>query len=153
MTNALTAPQKEIQVIRKPMRLNKRQRLFFELWLGDPNGETYGNAYQSALLAGFKDNTARIITTQARNLKWVQEGLQLFSNLEPEHIFRGIQQIALSSAYDRDKLSAYALMAKIKGMTNEHNETTVNVKFLNSVPRPTRVVIDQDSATPSEANT
>lgn len=148
MTNALTAPPKTVS---KPMRLNKRQRLFFKLWLEDPMGETYGNAYQSALSAGFSDNTARIITTQSRNLKWVQDGLQLFSNLEPEHIFRGIQQIALNSAYDRDKLSAYALMAKIKGMTNEHNETTVNVKFLNSVPRPTRV-IDGETATPSEAN-
>lgn len=120
----------------KPKPLTKRQRTFMELWLGNPANPTYGNAYQSALKAGFSKSTANIITSNARGLKWVQDGKLLYSSLEPEHIYLGIQKIALTSQYDRDKLKALELMAKIRGMTIDRSESSVTVKFVNSVPRP-----------------
>lgn len=125
-----------------PKRLNKRQRKFMDLWLGDPTLDTYGNAYQSAIEAGFSDTSARTITGKTRNLQWIQDGIRLYASLEPEHIYLAMQKEALASKASRDRLKALELMAKIRGMFIDRNETKVAVTFTNAVPRPTKAVID-----------
>jgi aspartyl/asparaginyl beta-hydroxylase (cupin superfamily) len=56
--------------------------------------------------------------------------------LEPEHIYLGMQKLALEAKQDRDKLRALELMAKIRGMFVERSQSEVNVTFNNAVPRP-----------------
>ena len=131
----------------KPIkRLNKRQRLFMDLWLGDPSLDTYGNAYQAAVEAGFSESSARVITGKTRNLDWIQDGKMLYASLEPEHIYMAMQTEALHAKATRDKLKALELMAKIRGMFVDRAEHKVAVTFTNAVPRPTKPVItlDQD---------
>lgn len=126
------------QILHKP---TKRQKKFIEYWL-NPTSSTYGNAFQSAVQAGYSDKSARVITGNARNLQWVQEAKKLLvADLQPEHIYLGIQHLAETSRQERDRLRAYELMAKIKGMFIERSQSEVSVTFTNSVPRP---VIDAE---------
>lgn len=130
---AISKPEPiNLRLIKRP---NKRQRKFIELWL-DTESDTFGNAYQSAIKAGFSEKSARVITGNSRNLDWVQDAKQLYASLEPEHIYLAMQQIATNTRADRDKLRALELMAKIRGMFIERTQSDVNVKFTNSVPRP-----------------
>lgn len=50
--------------------LNPRQIEFLRLY-HDPKSETFSNAYQSALRAGFTDEYAKVLTT--RELEWLSE--------------------------------------------------------------------------------
>jgi hypothetical protein len=116
---------------------NKKQRRFIELWLDPSNHDTFGNAYESAKQAGFSDSYARIITGNALNVEWVQQAKELLVGaLSPEHIYQGLQHIALNSKQDRDRLRALELMAKVRGMFIERTQSQVNVTFTNNVPRP-----------------
>ena len=129
----LTTDQPTQMAIYKP---TKRQRKFIEHYF-EPSSDSFGNAYQSALAAGYSEKSARIITGNARNLQWVKEAMKVYSTqLEPEHIYLGLQSISLNSRADRDKLRALELMAKIRGMFIERHQSEVHVKFTNSVPRP-----------------
>ena len=100
-------------IVYKP---TKRQRKFIECYF-EPSSDTFGNAYQSALAAGYSEKSARVITGNARNLQWVKDAMTVYSTqLTPEHIYLGLQNISLNSRADRDKLRALELMAKIQGM-------------------------------------
>src|SRR4051812_17404054 len=107
----------DLRVINKP---SKRQTKFIDLWL-NPESDTFGNAYQSALASGFSDSTARRMTANVRNVAWINDVKQLMANYEPEHIYRAMQHIATSGKADRDKLRALELMAKIKGLFIERS--------------------------------
>ena len=51
-------------------QLDPRQKMCWDLYI-DPNSPTFGNAYRSALQAGYEENTAAVITT----LNWFKEKL------------------------------------------------------------------------------
>lgn len=113
-----------------------------DLWLGDPTLDTYGNAYQSAIQAGFSEASARTITGKVRNLQWIQDGIQLYASLEPEHIYLAMQTEALTAKASRDRIKALELMGKFRGMFVDKTESKIQVQFTNAVPRPTRPIID-----------
>lgn len=116
---------------------NKKQRLFIELWLNPSNQDTFGNAYQSAIEAGFSESYARVITGNALNVEWVQQAKELLLGaLSPDHIYQGLQHVAMTAKQDRDRLRALELMAKIQGMFIDRSLQQINVSFTNSVPRP-----------------
>ena len=142
MTDALTTAPTQQPI----KRLNKRQRKFMDLWLGDPSLETYGNAYQSAIQAGFSDLSARTITGKVRNLQWVQDGLKLYASLEPEHIYMAMQTEALQAKASRDRIKALEIMGKYRGMEVSKIDHKIQVQFTNAVPRPTKpvITIEQD---------
>lgn len=122
----------------KPIKVpnKKRQRNFIEAYF-NPESPTYGNAYESATKAGFSKSTARVITTNAKGLHWIQEAKQLYSSTySPAHIIKGFEHITQTARADRDKIQALDRLAKIHGMYIERVEQNVNVKFTNSVPRP-----------------
>lgn len=78
-------------------RFNKKQRKFIEAWL-NPQSDTFGNAYKSAVSAGYSKNSARVITGEAKGLEWVQQAKELYAAaLSPEHVYRGVQDIALNT--------------------------------------------------------
>lgn len=109
-----------------------QQLLFMEAWL-TPTSPTFGNAYQSALKAGYKDNYARQISSNAVGNKWLKEFANK-TNFTDEHILQGIQEIysnpevynnARSPADTR--LKALEIYGKAKGMFKDNNRTTVNI--------------------------
>jgi len=124
--------QVDFRTIRKP---NKKQKGFMYSFL-TPKSKTFGNVYQSAIANGFSDNYARQMSAKSKGVEWIQELKALYTHLEPEHIYLGMQQIALEGQHERDKLRALELMAKIKGMFVDRSEVQHNVVFTNSVPRP-----------------
>lgn len=109
-----------------------QQLLFMEAWL-TPTSPTFGNAYQSAIKAGYSDIYARQITSGATDNKWLREFANKIDFTE-YHIQQGIQEIysnpevynnARSPADTR--LKALEVLGKSKGMFKDNNRTTVNI--------------------------
>lgn len=117
-----------------------RQNDFLKYWLS-PKEATFGNAYQSALKAGFSEQYAKVITSDAQNLEWVREGRKYVQNLNPEHIIKGLEEEALHAPQSRDRIKALELLGKIQGQFIERSVSHVDVTFTNDMPRP---VIDLD---------
>lgn len=131
----------------KKLRLTNRQYKFVSLWLDPTNKDTFANAYQSAITAGFSPSYARILTGNALNLEWVAEAKKQLAVFEPVHIYQAFQDIASSSKADRDRLKALELMGKARGMFVDRVESDVRVTFVNDVPRPrSETVIDIDAS-------
>jgi hypothetical protein len=130
----------------KKIKLTKRQYEFVKLWLDPTNKETYANAYKSALNAGFSPSYSKIITADSLKLPWIQEAKKQLAAYEPEHIYRGFQDIAQHGKQDRDRLKALELMGKARGMFVDRVQSDVNVRFVNDVPRPEteRIVVDSE---------
>lgn len=125
--------------ITKPTKIpsKKKRRLFIEFWLSDPGADTFGNAYLSAKEAGFSESYARVITGEALGLDWVKEAKDLYAAaMSPAHIYKGVQDIALNTRSDRDKLNAYTQLGKWNGMEVSRSVNEHKVTFTNSVPRP-----------------
>lgn len=105
-----------------------QQTKFMEHWL-DPESETFGNAYKSAMLAGYKPYYANQLASPAVNNKWIQAYTKRL-NLTDEHIKQGISKLAMkandSRSPDDTRLKAYEILAKITGMIDSKG-TTVNI--------------------------
>lgn len=125
--------------------ITPKQIKFVELWL-TPGSETFGNAYQSAKLAGFSEEYAKQITTDAQGLEWVQAAKKRLITLEPSHTIKALEHMALHSSQDRDKIKALELVGKIQGLFVDRSIQHIDVQFTNEVPRP---VIEVDSPSDS----
>lgn len=128
----INTAKNDLRAIQKP---TKKQTVFIEQWL-NPKSKTFANTYQSAIVAGYSDSTARVMTANSRNTPWIQQIKQLLTHMQPQHIYAAMQQIALEGKSDRDKLRALELMGKHQGMFIDRSQSEVNVTFTNSVPRP-----------------
>ena len=108
-------------------KANAKHNLFMDRWLS-PSSETYGNAYKSALNAGFSRTYSLNIVNQAP--KWISEYLEKL-DLTPEHIKQGLQSLAQaapnSKSPDDTRLKAYEILAKVSGMIDNKQSTTVNI--------------------------
>lgn len=111
-----------------------KQMRFVELWL-NPDSDSFGNAYQSALAAGFSTSVAKNITTNAWNLLWVKEARGRLTKFTPEHIVRKLEQ-KTNSKRDSDSIRALEVLARIQGMFVDRTISQVDVTFTNAVPRP-----------------
>ena len=133
----------EEKLAKQQVKLTKRQYTFVENYL-TPTSPTFANAYQSAVAAGYSKSYAGIVTSDALALEWIEEAKRQLGSYEPEHIYRAFQNIAKTSAQDRDKLKALELMGKARGMFIDRVQSEVKVQFVNDVPRPEseREVID-----------
>lgn len=101
----------------------------------------FGNAYKSGLEAGYGPSYSIKLATPNNGLVWVREAYAKFTNLQPEHIVKGIEDIAMSpDEYTRDRLKAFDSLAKIKGMYIDRVQSEVSVTFTNSVPRPEVII-------------
>lgn len=118
--------------------------LYFSPRLNNKPNEYFGNAYKSALKAGYSDQTARNIISQSQNKLWIQEAYQRMVSFKPEHTIKQLEDIALNSEYDRDRLKALEMLGKIQGIFIDRIQNDIQVTFTNSVPRPQRDTIDAD---------
>ena len=82
----------------------------------NPSSETYANAYQSALAAGYSENYSKQIVSVGS--RWVKIGNYVdATNLTPEHIIKSAERIALKpDTKDSDKLKSLEFLAKTHGM-------------------------------------
>ena len=115
--------------------ITPKQIKFTELWL-TPGSETFGNAYQSAVQAGFSVSTAIKISSNALGLEWVQAAKKRLITLEPSHTIKALEHMALHSKQDRDKIKALELVGKIQGLFVDRSISHIDVQFTNEVPRP-----------------
>lgn len=132
-----------------PLKLNKKQ-LRYVMGYYDPNSETFGNSYESALAAGFGKVYAVQLASPSRNNLWVLEARKRMTHYSPDHIYQALQDVAQSGA-NKDKLKALELMGKAKGMFIDRTQSDIHITFTNDVPRPEseKVIIDVDASTSS----
>lgn len=135
----------DIIVKPKYVKLNKQRLAFISNWL-DPTSKTWGNAYQSAIEAGFSPHYARVITTDFKNIEWVQQAKNVLKQFTPMHIIQGFQHEAVQAQASRDRQNALDKLAKINGLYIERSQSEINVNFTNNVPRPIIDVSQADSA-------
>lgn len=120
-----------------------RQDKFVEAWL-TPSSPTFGNAYQSALTAGYSKEHSKNITTNALSLEWVKEAKGRLQGFNPEHTVKLLQDKALHAKKDSDQIRALEIIARIQGMFIDRSIQQIDVQFTNAVPRPTEVIDQQD---------
>lgn len=118
-----------------------RHDLFAVYWLS-PNSDTFGNAYQSAIQAGYSPHHAKQITSGALSLEWVKEARSRMINYNPQHISKLLEKHA-TSGKDADRLKAIDMLAKINGMYIDRSIQQVDVNFTNTIPRPKIIDIEQ----------
>lgn len=129
-------------------RGNAKQKMAMDNWT-NPGSQTFGNAYQSFLKAGFSPSYAKNVMNITP--KWLSEYIDRI-DFQPEQIKQGIQALATKSKDSRSpddtRLKAYEILAKITGMI-DNKGTTVNIvqPILNGQSVRPKVVIDQDSNT------
>jgi hypothetical protein len=127
---------------------NKKQLQAMENWI-DPGSETFGNAYQSWLKAGFSNSYSKNIMNIAP--KYLSEFIDRM-DLSQEHIKQGIQNIATTTFSEKDsrspadtRLKAYELLAKIIGILD--SKQTTNVTLVQPILSGESVKQDNKQAT------
>lgn len=108
-----------------------KQLQFMKNWL-DPQSPTFGNTYQSGIMAGYSENYANQMS--AIGLKWLT-GFNRKSRLELEHLeaklIDMINNTPNSKSPDDTKVKAIELYAKITGKLESKN--VVNVNFVQPI--------------------
>lgn len=96
----------------------ERQVKFIELYM-DPNSDTYGNSYQSAISAGFSETYAMSILKPSVGLKWVEQAYNIMK-LEKPHLIMSLTNIVKDKySRDSDKINAIKLLGQEQGMFTE----------------------------------
>ena len=113
-----------------PRQLDFAQRYF------TPQSDTFSNAYQSAIQAGYSHQTAIKITTNSQGNEWIADARRMLNIYKPEHIQQAYQREYEQGTTAKDRLHALDSMAKVLGMQNSNNTQEININFSNSVPRP-----------------
>lgn len=123
-----------------PRQIDFAQRYF------TPGSETYANAYQSAIQAGYSPHTAINIVSDSTNNEWITDARRMLTIYKPEHIQQAYQREYEQATTVKDRLHALDSMSKVLGMHNSNNTTEINVNFTNTIPRPNTTnkdIIDQ----------
>jgi len=102
--------------------LSPRQIEFLRLWL-DPKSETFDNAYQSAIRAGYSDEYAQTLTT--KGLVWLSESVGKKMKL----IQKAERNLEALLDEEEDKkvkadMTKFTLSRLKKGEYSERNELT-----------------------------
>jgi len=101
--------------------LDPRQKRFIELYL-DVGSRTFGNCYQSAIGAGFSDQTARNLTHNKP--KWYSEIIGQNEGVQPEHLVLKLTEIINNPAETtQNRLKAIDMMMKHRGMYQAASHT------------------------------
>ena len=109
------------------LALDPRQNRFICLYL-DVGSRTFGNCYQSAIGAGFTEQTARNLTHNKP--KWYSEIIGQNEGVQPEHLVLKLTEIINDTGETtQNKLKAIDMMMKYRGMY----QTSTNILQLNKI--------------------
>jgi len=128
----------------KELILDKKKTDFLAFYY-DPNSETYANAYQSALKAGFTHHYAKTIMSPAVGNTWVKiENYYQNTTLTVQHIIQSAENLALRAKKEETRLKALDFLARIHGMMVEKKITaTVNIEeLLNDTNKKPEDILD-----------
>jgi biotin-(acetyl-CoA carboxylase) ligase len=107
-----------------------KQKLFMSYYI-DPNSKTFGNAYKSAIQAGYNESYAVQIASPAVSNKWIQDYTSK-SNLSIEHLKEVVTDIIRgnidSKDYTATQLKAIELYAKLDGLLIERKQVQSVIK-------------------------
>lgn len=107
-----------------------KQELFISLYI-DPNSPTFGNAYRSAIQAGYNHGYAIKIASPAIANKWLVEYSRK-SNITIDHLKESIADIIRGNIDSRSKtdtkLKAIELLAKLDGHMIERKQVASIIK-------------------------
>lgn len=111
-------------------RSTPKQELFISLYI-DPNSPTFGNAYKSAIQAGYNHSYAIQIASPAIANKWLQDYTRK-SNITIDHLKESIVDIIRGNIDSRSKtdtkLKAIELLAKLDGHMIERKQVASVIK-------------------------
>lgn len=106
-----------------------QQHKFMELWI-NPRSETFGNAYQSAVQAGYSPHYANQIASPAVHNEWIQAYKRKLL-LGEEHLKRLLSDLAInapdSRSPDDTRVKAIETLARIEGLIDKGNKVSVTV--------------------------
>lgn len=109
------------------LALDPRQNRFISLYL-DVSSRTFGNCYQSAVGAGYTEQTARNLTHNKP--KWYSEIIGQNEGVQPEHLVLKLTEIINDTdETTQNKLKAIDMMMKHRGMY----QNSTNVLQLNKI--------------------
>jgi hypothetical protein len=113
-----------------------QQNLFMELWL-DVSKPTFGNAYQSAIQAGYSDYYAQQLAAPSVNNKWITEYTK-GTVMDAEHTKKALQDMYLNPAsYNNSRSPAdtrvktLELMLKVNGQID--NKGSINFTVVQPI--------------------
>lgn len=94
----------------------QRQQDWLNYYMNPREKETWGNAYQSAIKAGYSESYSRNIISDSTALEWVKQARNIM-RLNPEHLKMALAQIINDNmAKDSDKIAAIKLLGTDQGM-------------------------------------
>lgn len=143
---------------RKDIILTPQRKLFINLYT-NPKSETFGNAYKSAITAGFKQGYANQILS--KNHKWLREIDNVLNDermlLKAEENFREVQELKIAS-YDskldkvvvqtdvlahRNKVDMFLAERLNKAKYSTRTENAVLVKHEHTIDDETKAKLDK----------
>lgn len=105
----------EEKAVGNQWQATQRQQNWLQYYM-HPKSETWGNAYQSAIKAGYSEGYARIIISDSTAVDWVKQARNIM-RLNPEHLKVALAQIISNPiAKDSDKIAAIKLLGQDQGM-------------------------------------
>lgn len=104
---------------------NPKQEKFLQNYY-DPDSPTFGNAFKSAIEAGYRESYARAMSAPSMNNLWLRENNR--TSLTTEHITTLVERIAIRGRREGDQLRALELLAKMNGMIIDRQQS-VNVNI------------------------
>lgn len=118
----------DVATVSNQWQSNPKQQLFLYNYF-EPTSKTFGNVFQSAISAGYKESYARTLTRRNNKNMWLTEYARS-TQLQPEHITAGITSIATDqNAKPSERLKGYELLAKLQGMLIDRSATlSVNIE-------------------------
>lgn len=118
----------DVVTVSNQWQSNPKQQLFLYNYF-EPTSNTFGNVFQSAINAGYRESYARTLTRQSNKNMWISEYLSN-NTLLPEHITAGITSIATDpNARPSERLKGYELLAKLQGMLIDRSASvSVNIE-------------------------
>lgn len=106
----------EVPVQANQWQATKKQQDWLIYYMDPSHKETWGNAYQAALKAGYSESYARVIMSPSVALQWVTQAKNIM-RLNPEHLKMELARIIGDrSEKTSDRIQAIKLMGTDQGM-------------------------------------
>jgi phage terminase small subunit len=96
---------------------SEKQLLWLNYYMNPREKDTYANAYEAAIKAGYSKDYARQIMSPSLALQWVQSAKSIMRSMNTEHLRSMLEDIVLSK-YEKtsDRIAAAKLLGIDQGM-------------------------------------
>lgn len=90
----------------------------------NPRSDTYANAYESAIQAGYSHHYARQIMSNSLALQWVQSAKSIMRSMNTAHLTSQLEEI-INNPHEqtKDRLTAIKMLGTDQGMFVQKNIT------------------------------